>query len=223
METATAELTVRRTERGDVPPRDPEPDASAASPPNDDGVRIRPITVDEFYRMDDAGIFDPEERLELLNGRLIVMPPEGPPHGSISSRLNEVLVQRFARRATLRAGNALRLGPLSQLLPDFALVRRRDDWYAGAIPVPADVLLVIEVSQTSLRFDRGPKLRAYAATGVPEVWVIDLVHRRLEVYADLDAGTYSSARVLGPDDAIAPHAFPEDAIPVATFLPHAAQ
>ncbi|HEY0394952.1 MAG TPA: Uma2 family endonuclease [Candidatus Elarobacter sp.] len=207
-----------------MPPRDPDPEVvSPASPPDDDEVRIRPITVDEFYRMHEAGIFDPEERLELLDGRLIVMPPEGPPHGSISSRLNEVLVQRFAGRATVRAGNALRLGPLSELLPDFALVRRRDDWYADAIPAPADVLLVIEVSQTSLRYYRGPKLRAYAATGVPELWVIDLVHRRVEVYADLDAGTYSSARVLGPDDAIAPRAFSEHAIPVATFLPRAVE
>jgi Uma2 family endonuclease len=222
MQTATAAIQIHAAERAGVPTPEPEP-AAAPAPvvplPEDEGVRIRPITVDEYYRMDDAGIFDPDERVELLDGQLIAVPPEGPPHSSASMRLNEGLVRCFAGRAMVRAGNAMRLGPISAPQPDFAVVRSRDDWYGTALPTPSDVLILIEVSHATLRFDRGRKLRAYAAAGIPEVWIVDLVHRRVEVYADPHDGAYAPARVVASGDSITPRAFPDDAIPVASFLP----
>lgn len=224
METTTAELPVGRTERGDVatpepvPPAEPVQHDPVAESAPDDGVRIRPITVDEFYRMSEAGIFDPDERIELLDGQLIVMPTDGPPHGANASRLLEAMILRFAGRAIVRAGNALPLNAITELLPDVGLVHFREDWYSSAKPGPRDVLLLIEVSDSSLRYDRGRKLRAYAKAGIPEYWVVDLVHGRVEVYADPRDDAYAFTQVLDRDESIAPRAFPDDVIAVSSIL-----
>jgi Uma2 family endonuclease len=219
METATAELTVRRTERGDVPTPDPQPEIASAVSASDDGVRIRPITVDEYHRMLEAGILYEREPVELLDGQLIAMPPEGPLHGGLCMRLNAEFVQRFHGRAMIRVGNPLTLPPISEPQPDFTLVRVRDTGYFDRHPLPDDALLAVEVSLSTLRYDRGRKLRAYAKAGVPEVWIVNLVHRQVEIFRDPQGETYTSARVAGNDESVAPGAFPDDAIPVALLLP----
>jgi Uma2 family endonuclease len=220
METATAELTDRRTERGDVPSPDPQPEiVSAVSAPGDDGVRIRPITVDEYHRMLEVGILYEREPVELLDGQLIAMPQEGPLHAGTASAIVELFVLRFAGRAAVRAGNPLTLPPISEPQPDVALVRRRESAYLDAHPGSEDVFLTVEISRTTLRYDRGRKLGVYAKAGIPEVWIIDLVHRQVEIFRDPAGDTYASARVASNDEAIAPRAFPDDAIPVTTLLP----
>jgi Uma2 family endonuclease len=179
----------------------------------------RLITVEEFHRMWDAGIFRDEERIELLEGELISMPPPSPPHAGSTDRLTEIFILRFAGRARVGNQRPVLLDDYSEPQPDIVLSRDRSDAYYTRHPNPDDVLLVIEVSLSSLGHDRGRKLRAYARTGIAEVWIVDLVHRRVEVYADLRDGTYRVTRVVNPGGSIAPSAFPDDAIPVDSFLP----
>jgi Uma2 family endonuclease len=188
-------------------------------PPPDEPVRIRPITVDEYHRMLEAGILYEREPVELLDGQLIAVPPEGPLHSSVVSDLMHDFVLRFGSRAIVRAGNPVTLPPVSEPQPDLALVRRRGTGYSEAHPEPEDVLLVVEVSHSSLRYDRREKLAAYARAGILEVWIVDLVHRAVEVYSEPAEAGYGITRVAGRDDTLAPRAFPDDAIPVASFLP----
>jgi hypothetical protein len=220
METATAELTVRRTERGDVPPPDPDLElSSAVSAADDDGVRIRPITVDEYHRMLEVGILYEGERVELLDGQLISVPQESPVHAGIATRLTALFLRHFDGRAMVRPGNPVTLPPLSEPQPDVALVRPRASEYLDIHPGAGDVLLAVEISRTTLRYDRGRKLRVYADAGIAEVWIVDLVHGRVEVFTDPAGGAYASARVAKNDESIAPRAFPDDPIPVASLLP----
>jgi len=193
--------------------------ATVPVPPPDAPVCIRPITVDEYHRMLEAGILHEGEPVELVGGQLIAMPPEGPAHSSSVSMLISQFVQRFTGRAIVRCGNSLRLSAVSEPQPDLTLVRRRDDWYSGELPSPDDVLLLIEVSSSTLAYDRRDKLAAYARAGIAEFWIVDLVHRRVEVYAEPHDEGYGSNRVVDRDGSVAPLAFPGDSIPVASFLP----
>jgi Uma2 family endonuclease len=200
-----------------------EMEATATAPPpepdTETPVRIRPITVDDYHRMLEAGILHEREPVELLNGQLIAMPPEGPLHSDVFAKLNTELVLRFAGRAVVRPGNPVTLRPLSEPQPDFTLARRRGNAYRKAHPGPDDVFLVVEVSHSSLRYDRREKLAAYAQAGIAEVWIVDLVHRHIEVYAGATGTRYAETRVVKHGDEIAPRAFPDDAIAVAAFLP----
>jgi Uma2 family endonuclease len=182
-------------------------------------IRIRPITVGQYHRMLKVGIIAAHEPVELLDGQLIAMPPESPLHGSAVMALTEILIQRFAGRAMVRPGNPMKLDKTSEPQPDLTLVHRRDDWYKSAHPGPADVFLVVEVSLSSLAYDRGQKLRAYARNGVPELWIVDLVHRRVEVHAEPHDLGYASSVIVERDGTVAPRTFPDDAIAVASFLP----
>jgi Uma2 family endonuclease len=179
----------------------------------------RLITVEEFHRMWDVGIFRDEERVELLDGELIAMPPPSPPHAGSTDRIFSLFVRRFGDRAEVGSQRPVLLDDYSEPQPDVVLSRLCGDAYYTRHPNVDDVLLVVEVSLSSLGHDRGRKLRAYARTGIAEVWIVDLVHRRVETYADLRDGAYRVTRVANPGDSVAPGAFPGDAIPVASFLP----
>ncbi len=185
----------------------------------DTALRIRPITVDEYHRMLEAGILYEREPVELLDGLLIEMPPEGPIHADVVAMLNVELVQRFAGRAVVRPGNPIGLSSTSEPQPDFTLAHRRPGRYSAAHPRPEDVFLVVEVSRTSLSYDRGAKLRAYARGGIAEVWIVDLIDGHVETYAEPHELGYAANTVVGRDGSVAPRAFPVDAIPVASFLP----
>jgi Uma2 family endonuclease len=182
-------------------------------------IRIRPITVAQYHRMVKAGIIGEREPVELLDGQLIAMPPEGPPHAGTIMALTELFVQRFAGRAMVRSGHPMKLDRTSEPQPDLTLVHRRNDWYKSGHPGPKDVLLVVEVSYSSLAYDRGRKLRAYARNGVPELWIVNVVDGRVEVHAEPHELGYAHSAIVGRDGTLAPRAFPDDAIPVAAFLP----
>ncbi|HTD33809.1 MAG TPA: Uma2 family endonuclease [Candidatus Elarobacter sp.] len=222
---ATRDGNMADTKRQSVRPQTPmsEMAVTAEAPPapaaDEAPYAIRPITVDEYHRMLEAGILYEREPVELLDGQLIAMPPEGPGHGSSVTGLNETLVLRFAGRAYVRPGNALRLSDVSEPQPDFAVVRLREDGYRDALPVPDDVLLLVEISDSTLRYDRGRKLRAYARAGIPEYWIVDLVHGHVDVFTEPNDEGYAGHRIARRDETLAPRAFPEDAIAVSSFLP----
>jgi Uma2 family endonuclease len=176
------------------------------------------FTVDEYYRMAEAGILRPDDRVELLDGDVIVMSPIGSPHASVTDRLKEALFAAMAGRAIVRAGNPVRIHNRSEPQPDFSLLRRRDDFYKSGHPTPADVFLAIEVMDTSAAYDRGPKLTAYARAGLPEVWLVDLGAGRIEVYRHPSGEAYDEKHTVGRGQSLAPGAFPDAVLAVDAIL-----
>lgn len=182
------------------------------------GVRRR-FTVDEYYAMAEAGILSPDERVELLAGEIIEMAAMGSRHAACVAGFEELLHETLGRRASIRVQTPLRLSGEYEPEPDIAVLRRRDDFYAAGHPGPADALLVIEVSDSTLGSDRRRKLPIYATYGIPEVWLADLTMRRVEAHAEPYAGGYARVAVIGVGGSLAPAAFPDIAIPVAAAMP----
>lgn len=171
-------------------------------------VRIarRLFTVDEYYRMAAAGILGPDDRVELIDGEIVEMSPIGIRHASCVDRIMALLIRRLGRRATVCGQNPVRLDIRSEPQPDIAVVSPRDDFYASGHPGPSDVLWLVEVADTTLAFDRRVKVPLYARAGVPELWIVDLEHDRVEVFADPAGGGYTASEVYGRGDRISPRA-----------------
>ena len=137
------------------------------------------LTVDEYYRMAEVGLLSPDDRTELIEGEIIHMPPIGPTHASVLAFLSDRLVPRAGVTAQVRLQSPIRFPPRSEPEPDVALVVARSDRYRKAHPVARDVLLLMEVSDSTLRYDLDVKGRLYATHGIPEYWVVDLVDDRV--------------------------------------------
>ena len=135
------------------------------------------LTVNEYYRMAEVGLLAPDARVELIEGEIIDMAPIGSEHGSVVDLLNRLLIQAVGERAIVRVQGAVRLSEISQPEPDVALLKPRPDFYRHEQPTGSDTLLIIEVSDSTLRYDRGIKLPLYARHEVPEVWIVDLPNR----------------------------------------------
>jgi Uma2 family endonuclease len=153
--------------------------------------------VEDYYRMGEIGIFASDARVELIDGEVIDMPPIGSRHAAIVDTLAELLIKAVAGRGIVRTQGPIALGRHSEPLPDLALLKPRAGGYFDAHPRPENVLLVIEVADTSLRFDRDVKAPLYAEHAVPEVWVIAVEDRCLTRYRDPLRGAYT--RVDEPD------------------------
>ena len=177
----------------------------------------RRFTVDEYCAMAEAGILTEEERVELLDGEILVMPPIGPPHEDGTTRLSSELIQRLYGRAWVRVQNSVRLNDYGLPEPDIAIVRLRDDYHRNR-PTPADVLLVIEIADCSLRYNRELKLPRYAAAGILEVWIANVSARQVEAFHDPVDGVYQSSRIVPTDGRISPRAFPDVVLTVGEFL-----
>ena len=140
------------------------------------------ISVDAFHRMGETGILGPRDRVELIDGEIIDMSPIGVLHAAIVARLASHFSQRLGPMGVVWCQNPLRLDDISEPEPDIAILRPRADFYMTAHPGSADVLLVIEVADTSLAYDLGTKVPLYARHGIPEVWVIDAATRHTRVF-----------------------------------------
>ena len=140
------------------------------------------ISVDAFHRMGETGILGPHDRVELIDGEIIDMSPIGVLHAAIVARLASHFSQRLGPMGVVWCQNPLRLDDISEPEPDIAILRPRADFYMTAHPGSADVLLVIEVADTSLAYDLGTKVPLYARHGIPEVWVIDAATRHTRVF-----------------------------------------
>lgn len=153
---------------------------------------MRRFTVDEYYRMVEVGIIKADERVELLDGEIVKMSPIGPLHAAVVERLRELLSEKLRGQARVRSQNPVRLSNLSEPEPDIAVVQLRADYYASAHPTPAEILLLIEVSDTTLAKDKHVKLPLYAADSVPEVWIVDLDRQQIEQHYSPGGGQYRS-------------------------------
>ncbi len=167
------------------------------------------FTVTDYHRMVDAGILDEDARVELLDGEVVPKDPVKPPHAAAVDRATRFFFGHCGDDVHIRIQGPARLDEYSEPEPDIQLLRHREDFYAEAHPRPGDVLLAIEVSDTSLRKDRKIKLPLYARSGVPEVWIWNLKARRLEVSRGVQPDGYADLLVLGLDDKIAPVLLPD--------------
>lgn len=196
--------------------------ATATAPPAPAAPEQVPhrFTVADYYRMAEAGIFDEDARVELLGGQVVDMSPIGPGHASTVDACGEAFAGLVvARRVTVRTQNPLALGEYDEPEPDVAVVRPRADRYATGHPGAADVLLLVEVAESSLAYDQSTKAAVYAAAGIREVWVVNLPDRVLEVYRDPSPAGYQDRQIHGRAARVAPLAFPELTIAVADVLP----
>jgi len=156
-----------------------------------DPPRRHRLTVSDYYRMAEVGILAPDARVELIDGEIIDMAPPGSLHAATVHRLNRILVRAAGDDAVVLVQNPVRLGKYSEPQPDLALLKSRDDFYSRNHPVSDDVLLVVEIADSSLRFDRDTKVSLYAAHGIPEMWLVDLRGQRLVRHRAPQQGSYT--------------------------------
>jgi Uma2 family endonuclease len=177
------------------------------------------FTVDEYRRLSDLGLLGEDGRTELLNGEIFDMPAMRPPHAFCVDALDEALRTNRPQDVVIRVQGPVTLSDWSEPQPDVLLLRGPLDRYRTAHPTAADILLVIEVADTSYRHDREVKLPLYATAGVPEVWIVNLSARQIEVYREPDGESYRERRVVGAEGQVAPAALPQLVVPVAAVLP----
>ncbi len=180
-------------------------------------VRHR-FTVEEYSKMAAAGVLPPEGRRELIDGEIIEMSPIGFDHSGCVTRTDHLFQLRLQGRVLVRVQNPVLLDEYWAPEPDVALVRPRDDFYSSAHPVPADVFLVIEVSDSTLEIDRDTKIPRYGASGIQESWLANLAAGRLEVYRSPGKRGYRKCQRLSKSQTIAPLAFPDCVIRVSDLL-----
>ena len=178
------------------------------------------FTVAEYEQMGEAGIFGENHRLELIEGEIIEMSPIGRRHAAIVRILNNVLTRLLgADEAVVDAQNPVVLSEISEPQPDIVLLKPRPDLYADGHPSPEDVLLVIEVADSSLAFDRNVKAPLFARCGIPEVWIVDVNGAAVEVCRDPSAEGYARVeRLAEPEESLTPELLPSLRLSVGRLL-----
>ena len=177
-----------------------------------------PITVDEYHDMDRMGLFEPDARVELIEGEVIHMPSIGSSHGSTTEFLDHSLDRALADRATVRGQLPVRLDNLSEPVPDVAIVKSRADRYRLSHPTASDVLLIVEVSNSTLRYDTNVKVPLYARHGIPEVWIVDLKNNQLRTYRSPSDGHYRDIASTSKPGKIAVPGVPDVIVDLSDLL-----
>jgi len=178
----------------------------------------RLFSVNEFHEMADAGIFREDDRVELLAGEIVEMTPIGSRHAACVSRLNRLLHAQLGPECIVRVQDPVRLDDYSEPQPDMAVVKPRGDFYSGAHPTAADVLLVIEVADTYADADRGEKAPLYARSRIPETWIVDLDGHVVDVYGRPDINGYQQHQRFGPEDHLSSVKMPALTLSVADVV-----
>ena len=179
----------------------------------------RRFSAAEYFRMGEAGILQEEDRVELIEGEILVREPEGSEHASHVDEIAALFYHlRNARRAIVRTNHPAILDDFNVPQPDIALVKWRDDRYRQAHPTPGHILLAIEVSWSSALHDRRIKAPLYARAGIPELWIVDLKSQQLEVYRLPSESGYASFSRLGRGSTLRPIAFQDVEVRVEEIL-----
>jgi len=176
------------------------------------------ITVDEYYRMAEVGILPPDARVELIEGEIIDMAPIGSGHGGTVAQLIELLRDAARGRAQMWVQSETRLSDISEPQPDFMLLKPRADFYKKKHPGPDDTFLIVEVSESSLRYDREVKAPLYARHGVPEYWIVDLKGRQVRFFRSPQSGRYTDVTSTDAPGVVVPAALPEVQIDLTHVL-----
>lgn len=178
----------------------------------------RLYTIDDYHRMVDDGLLQPDDRVELIEGVIIPMSPILSPHAGCVNRTSALLHRRLAGRAVVATQNPIVLNRYTEPEPDVSLLRSRADFYGERHPEPDDVLLLVEVAASSLLYDRRTKIPLYARAGIPEVWLVDLRAQKVEVHRRPSFRVYREVKVLGRGRRLAPAAFPRTFLRVNEIL-----
>ena len=176
------------------------------------------FTVDEYHRLADVGILSDTRRFELVRGEIIEMTIPGSAHSGRVNRLNFLFVSRLGQSVIVSGQNPVPLGTQSEPMPDLALLEPRSDFYTEAHPSPEDVLLVVEVSDTTVRYDSTIKASLYAEAGIPEYWLLDVNKDVLVVRVDPSDGEYRSVQILHRGEAVSPRKLPSTSFTVDEIL-----
>ena len=174
--------------------------------------------VAAYHKMAEVGILVEDDHVELIDGEVIVMSPIGDKHYGCVAYLSHTLAAKVGIKAFIVAQSSVHLDDHSEPEPDLVLVRPRDDFYRTAKPRPADVLLLVEVMDSSASYDRGRKLSKYARSGIGEVWLVDLNREVVEVCRRLVEGAYAERREMSRGQSLAPEAFPDVVLEVDAIL-----
>lgn len=169
----------------------------------------RRFTVDEYHRMGQTGILDEDDRVELLEGEIVEMVPIGSRRHGAVNRLNELFSNRTTGRSIVSIQGPIRLGENSEPQPDVALLRRREDFYSSSHAEPGDVLLLVEVSDTTIDYDREVKLPLYARHGIAEVWLVDLRAGAVTAYWNPSANGYAQNAQHRSGGTLSPQSLPQ--------------
>ena len=180
---------------------------------------VRRFTVVEYYAMAEAGILTEDDRVELLDGVIVEMAPVGSRHLGCVNCYNRELSAAVGRRAIVQVQSPVRLDDNTEPQPDVALLREKVDGYSSGHPGPGDVLLLIEVADSSLGYDRNEKLPRYARAGIPEVWLTVLPEGVVEAHTEPTEDGYRVTRRFRAGDVLRPGCFEDIEIPVAAILP----
>ena len=164
-------------------------------------IQRRLFTVAEYHKMGEVGIL-PERGVELINGEIIEMSPIGSKHAKIVKKLNKMLGKIFGDEAIISIQDPIIANDLSEPEPDVAVLKYRADFYEDELPHGEDVLLIIEVADTTLVYDSKVKLPLYAASGIPECWVIDLRKKEIQVYWQAEDNAYRHQKLFHLEDVI---------------------
>ncbi len=168
------------------------------------------FTAEEYQLMGKAGVFHPEARVELINGEIVVMSPIGLKHAVVINRLTRFLIKNLNDAGIVSVQNSFRIPHYSEPQPDIVILRPRDDFYANKFPLPEDVLLIIEVADSSLRYDRTTKLTLYAEHHIPEYWIANLERDIVEIYRQPQNKSYLKQTLIDSAEiTFAPIALPE--------------
>src|ERR1700678_2253679 len=175
------------------------------------------ISAERFDKMIAAGVLTKYDRVELIEGDMSSERGVTPPHSAITARLNELLVLSVGRSVTVSPCGSVRLGDFSVPQPDLMLLKRREDFYFGRRPAASDVLLLIEVSDSSFAYDQSTKHALYARYGIEEYWVVDVQGERVYVCGEPAGEGYARIVECTPGDIISPRAVPAVQIKVGTL------
>ena len=176
------------------------------------------LTVDDYHRMAKAGILHEDDRVELIDGELIEMAAIGSHHFACVNRMNRLFSEQAGQRFIVSIQNPVRLSRHSEPEPDAALLQMRTDHYDSALPSAEDVLLVVEVADTTVSYDRKVKLPLYAEAGIPDAWLVNLPRRSVEVHREPRGGRYQQVTVHRAGERITLLALPDVAIAVDDIL-----
>lgn len=177
------------------------------------------FTRAEYHRMVEAGILHEDSPVELIEGEILEMSPIGRRHKAVVDRCTRAFTQRVGDRAIVRVQSSVVLSDRCEPQPDLVLLRPRDDFYAESDETPADVLLIVEVADSSEGYDRQVKAPLYARYGIPELWIVNLVRDHVAVYRAPTPDGYATTQIARRDDRIEPLLLPGVSIAVADILP----
>jgi len=178
----------------------------------------RLFTVQEYHRMAEAGIFHPDERVELIEGEIVQMSPISPRHAGCVINATRLFITRLGDRAIVSPQNPVIIQPRSEPQPDLLLLRPRAVSYSREHPTPEDVLLAVEVADTTVRFDRLVKARLYARADIAEFWLLLTMDGTVEVYRAPGSDGYTSVTQRGPGQMVSALAFPDVGFSVTDFF-----